>query len=503
MTISPQPPVNDDDPIKERTATSPTEIGNETRKVAHAVMWNYLSFGLGKGMVLVSTMILARLLTTVDFGVVAFTTISISYLSVLKDLGLGAALIQTREDVEEAANTVFTLNLLIGILLTIITIVIAPMVATYFRSPEVTPLLRVLGLTFAIDTLSSIHIVRLRRDLAFNRKLIPDLGRALTKGLISIGFALAGFGAWSLILGQLGGAIVTVILSWIVYPWWPRLRIHKTLAQQLLRYGSTLLLVNILHTTITSADYLIVGRILGDSALGIYTLAYRLPELLIMNLLWVVSAAIFPAYSAIQDKPDLLRKGFLTTIRYIELISVPLCLGMFLVADPLIRVAFGSQWLEAIPVMRILTLFILVYSVGVNAGDVYKATGHPDILVKIGLINVIPMLGALWYGSRYGLVGVALGHLAIGAVRMCLSLFVATKIIKTSWWDIAREIKPAFFSGIALLMTGVPVVFFTADMLPLFRLILITLAGAIGYLTALWILEREELEQVFKLVIKR
>lgn len=485
MTIPSKPPVN------------------ETRKIAHAVMWNYLSFGLGKGMVLISTGILARLLTTADFGVVAFTTLSISYLSVLKDLGLGAALIQTREDIEESANTVFTLNLFIGLLLTIITFAIAPLAAAYFRSPEVTSLLRVLGLTFTIDTLSSIHIVRMQRDLAFNRKLIPDLGRAVTKGVISIGFALAGFGVWSLIYGQVAGSVTTVILSWVVYPWWPRLRIRKTLARQLILYGSTLLAVNILHTTITSADYLIVGRVLGDSALGIYTLAYRLPELLIMNLLWVVSAAIFPAYSAIQDRPDSLRKGFLTTIRYIEMISVPLCLGMFLVADPLVRLAFGSQWLEAIPVMRILTLFVLVYSIGVNAGDVYKATGHPDILVKIGLVNVVPMLAALWYGSRYGLVGVALAHLAVGAVRMWLSLFVATKIIKTSWLDIAREVKPAFLSGAVLLIAGVPVLFLTADMLPLFRLVLITLAGAVGYLTTFWLLEREELRQVLKMVIKR
>lgn len=502
MTIFSQPPINNDDPIKEKTAAFSTEMGNETRKVAHAVMWNYLSFGLGKGMVLVSTVILARLLTTADFGVVAFTTLAISYLSVLKDLGLGAALIQTREDVEEAANTVFALNLLVGILLTIVTIAIAPMVATYFRSPEVTSLLRVLGLRFTIDAFSSIHIVRLQRDLAFNRKLVPDIGRALIKGAVSIGLALAGFGAWSLIYGQIAGAIVTVFLSWIVYPWMPRLRIRKKLARQLLLYGSTLLAVNILHTISTSADYLIVGRTLGDSALGIYTLAYRLPELLIMNLLWVVSAAIFPAYSAVQDKPDLLRKGFLTTLRYVELVSIPLCLGMFLVADPLVRLAFGPQWLEAIPVMRVLTLFILVYSIGVNAGDIYKATGHADVLVKIGLVNTIPMLTALWYGSRYGLIGVALAHLAIGIVRMGLSLFVATKIIKTSWWEIAREIKPAFLSGAALLMLGVPAVYLTMDMIPLFRLILITLAGAIGYLTTLWLLEREELRKVIKMVIR-
>ena len=490
-------------PIVEETAVSSEHTDKETRKVAHAVIWNYLSFGLGKGLVLISTAILARLLTTADFGLVAFTMLAISYLSVLKDLGLGAALIQTREDVEEAANTVFTLNLFIGIGLTIITYMIAPMAAAYFRSPEVTPLLRVLGFTFAINALGAIHSIRLQRELAFNRKLIPDLGRAIAKGVASVGFALAGYGVWSLIYGQLAGGITAVILSWLVYRWRPRIQIHRKLVRQLLLYGSTLLAVNILHTIIASADYLIVGRTLGASALGVYTLAYRLPELLIMNLLWVVSAAIFPAYSAIQNKPDLLRKGFLTTMRYIELISVPLCLGMFIVADPLIRVAFGPQWLDAIPIVRILSLFALVYSIGSNVGDVYKATGNPDILVKLGLISVGPQLFALWYGSRYGLVGIALGHLITSAVRTWLRLFVATRMIKVSWLDIARELRPSFLSGIVLLLCGVPVMFLTADMGPIVRLILITIAGAAGYLLALWFLEREELQNVIRLVIKR
>ena len=480
-----------------------SETQQTTRKTAHAVMWNYLSFGLGKGLVLVSTAILARLLTTHDFGLVGFALLTISYLSVLKDLGLGAALIQKRDNVEESANTVFTLNLLLGMVLTLVTIAIAPLVADYFRNPEVAPLLRVLGFTFVLNALGSIHIIRLQRQLAFNRKLVPDFGRSLAKGGVSIGFALAGFGVWSLIFGQIAGVVTAVILAWIVYPWRPRLRIHRKLASGLLQFGSTLLVVNILSAIVNNADYLVVGRTLGAESLGIYTLAYRLPALLILNLLWVVGAAIFPAYAKIQNQPDVLRQGFLTTIRYIEMISVPLCLGLFVVADPLVRVVFGEQWLEAIPIMRILVLFILINSIGFNVGDIYKATGRPNVLVKLGLVSIIPFLLALWYGSFYGLIGIALAHLVNGFFRTFLRLWMATRLIQVSWFDILRQLQPAFISGLALLLFAVPMVFLTADLVPLLRLILIITAGAVGYLSVLWLLERDQLLQAARLVLKR
>jgi O-antigen/teichoic acid export membrane protein len=480
-----------------------SENQQTTRKTAHAVLWNYLSFGLGKGMVFVSTAILARLLTTEEFGLVGFATLTVSYLAVLKDLGLGAALIQKRDHVEESANTVFTMNLLLGIGLTLVTFAIAPFVANYFREPEVTPLLRVLGLTFVINALGSIHTIRLQRELAFNRKLVPDLGRSLAKGAASIGLALLGFGVWSLIWGQIVGAVTAVILAWIVYRWRPKLTIHRKLGRGLLGFGSTLLFVNILSTVVNNADYLVVGRVLGAESLGIYTLAYRLPELLVLNLLWVVSGAIFPAYAKIQDQPDTLRRGFLTTLRYIEMVSVPLCLGLLIAADPLVRVAFGEQWLEAVPVVRILALFVLVNSIGFNVGDIYKATGRPDILVKLGLVYVGPLLLALWFGSRYGLIGIALAHLSVGFFRTWIRLTVASRLIRVSWFDILKQLQPAFLSGFVLILLAVPITYLTVDLNPLLRLILIALAGAIGYLSVLWFLERDQLQEAIQLILKR
>lgn len=470
------------------------------RKAARAIFWNYASFGLGKVLVLVTIAILARLLAPADFGIVGFATVAVSYLSILKDLGLGAALIQRRQDLEEAADSVFTLNLLLGLVMSLVTIAIAPLAAAYFREPLVTPVLRLLGLTFFLNALGAVHLVRLQRELEFRRKLVPDLGQSFVKGAVSIGCALGGLGVWSLVIGQLAGVLTSVILAWRVFPWRPRLVVNGNLARTLLRYGMSVIGVDALAIITDNFDYLVVGRVLGSVALGVYTLAYRLPELLMLNILWVMAAAIFPAYAAVQNQPETLRRGFLATVRFAEMLSVPLALGLILAADPLVRVAFGEQWLAAIPVMRLLALFALVRSVGSNVGDIYKAVGRPDILVKLGLLNLVVLMPALWFGSRYGLVGVALGHVLAGLFRTVARLFVATRFVKVTWVEILRELKPSVLGGIALTALALPTLYLTAGMAPLARLLLVGLAGATGYLAVLWLLERESMLQAGRLV---
>jgi O-antigen/teichoic acid export membrane protein len=177
---------------------------------------------LSKGLNLVTLSILAHLLTPELFTVVGLATLAIDYLSILNDFGLGAALVHRRDRIEEASNVVFTFNLLIALSLTSLMLVAAPYVAMLFKEPAITPILRWLGFSFTINALGSVHRFRLQRDMGFSKKLIPDMGNTLIKGALSIGCAIMGFGAWSLVYGQLAGMTVATILFWVVVPWRPR-----------------------------------------------------------------------------------------------------------------------------------------------------------------------------------------------------------------------------------------------------------------------------------------
>ncbi|NQV05521.1 lipopolysaccharide biosynthesis protein [bacterium] len=479
--------------IADQPGAPPGGLGDTT---ARAVMWNYASFAAGKALVLVTMAILARLLVPEEFGIVGFATIAIAYLAVFKDLGLGGALIQRKDDVEDAADTVYLLNLAAGALLTLITILVAPAVAAFFDEPLVVPLLRVLSFTFVLESLGAVHLVLLRKNLDFRRKLIPDVGRSLIKGAVSITAAATGFGVWALVWGQMAGVIASVALSWAVVAWRPRYRLHRPLVGPLLRFGVPLMATDIQHAIWVNADYVIVGRMLGDTALGIYILAYRLPELLVQSAWRVISQAAFPVFSTIQDDFDTLQRAFVATIRYVQLLVVPMCVGMLVAADQIVAVVFGSQWEDVVPVLRVMSVFLLVASVAYHAGDVYKAIGRPDVLAKLGGLDLIVLIPALILAAPHGLVAVAWAHATVSVLDTTIRLLVARHFIGVRIRTVITQVIPSWTAGAALAGAATAALMLTSGAGPLVELMAAAAAGAAAYFLVIVRLDRPSVERM-------
>lgn len=480
----------------------PNEYSNHqiAQKAAQGFIWHFAAHFLGKFVVLITTSILARLLAKNDFGLIAVAVVAINYLSVLKDLGLGAALIQRKGNVQEAANTVFTINIGIGLVLSTIAILLAPLVGIYFRDPQVTPVLRWMGISFIINALGSVHTNWLVRDLDYRRKLIPDLGGAFTKGVISIGMAYSGYGVWSLVFGQIAGAVASLVLVWIILPWRPRLSLDRTIVGGLMKFGASVTAIDIINQITDNIDYVIIGRIFGLVPLSIYSLAYRLPEMLLISSLWVMGGVFFPAFSSVQDRPDELRRGFLASVRLVELIAVPICLGLLIAADPIVRVIFGNQWLEVIPILRVLAIYAWVYTLGYHVGGVYKAIGRPDILLGISILTLIIIIPALLIGAKFGIIGVAIGHLVAILIRRVISLGLATRFVNVSILDIFGELRSSFLAALVMAPVALAASYLTAGLDPFLRLALIIPLGALSYLGVLWWIERENLTRLFRMM---
>lgn len=486
--------------VLDPTNQLPEKTQRIVQRTSQGLFWNFLAYGLSKGVLLITLSILARILSKGEFGIVAIAMVAINYLSVIKDLGLGAALIQRRGNIHDVADTVFTFNLVMGLLLSLFIIPLAPFISTYFNDPQVTPVLRWLGVSFFINALGSVHISRLQRDLDFRRKLIPDMGNAIVKGGVSIAMALSGYGVWALVFGQISGALVSVILVWIVMPWRPRLSLNFGLARELIRYGASIMGTDAISITTENFDSIIIGRVFGLTQLGIYGLAYRLPEMLLLSNLWVMGGVLFPAFSSIQEEPSKMRKGFLASVRLIEMIAVPICLGLIIAAHPIIMVLFGEEWLEAVPILRILAIYAWVNSIGYHVGGVYKAMGRPDILLKLSVITLVVIIPALLIGSRFGLIGVAIAQLAAMIIRRVISLVVASKLINVSLSSIFVELKPALMGGVALTIMTLMTLQLTIDLNVLIQLALVVLFGAGSYLGVLWWQERDNLLRVVRIL---
>ena len=418
------------------------------------------------------------------------------------------ALIQRRGDVNEAANTVFTLNIIFGVFLSAILILLAPILAGYIApdsqatAAQVVPVLRWLGLSFFISAIGSVHVVWLMRELDYKRKLIPDIASALIKGVVSISLAYAGYGVWALVIGQLSGALSSVILFWVIVPWRPRWRLDRTVMRSLLKYGFSIIGGDLLSVSIDNLGYIIIASMFGLAQLGIYSQAYRLPEMLLIGNLWIIANVTFPAFANIQEKPDELRRGFLASVRLVQMAAVPICLGLIITADPLIRVWLGEQWLAAIPILRVLALYALVTSIAYHIGDIYKAVGRPDILLKLSLLTLLLMIPVALFGSRFGLIGIAWGYVIAIFIDRVVGILVATRFIKITLMDIFNEMTPSIKGGLAMLVVTLPILFFSVNVHPFIQLSILILSGAASYLGVLWWTERENIIQLIRLIRK-
>ena len=208
-----------------------------TKKATRGMGWNFLSFGGSKLLTLGTLSVLAHLLSPEIFGLVALATLTMDYLSIISDLGFGAALIQKKGSVDGHANTAFSINILANASLTILIFLIAPLAAIFFREPTLTPVLRWLSIMFTIKSFGTIQNVLLERELNFKKRMVADLGNAVVKALVSISLAWLGYGVWSLVAGQLAGAMVASISLWNLSPWKPKLEWETKAAKQMFSYG--------------------------------------------------------------------------------------------------------------------------------------------------------------------------------------------------------------------------------------------------------------------------
>ena len=462
------------------------------RATLHGTFWLYAATYSGKILVFISTVILARLLTQEDFGLAGYALIVISFLDVLNDLGIGAAVIYHRDD-PKVLNTAFWLNLATGVVLFGLTWLVAPLAASFFNDPRIIPLTRVLGFTFPITAVGNIHSALLRKNLTFKRKFIPDMSKAFGKGITAVTLALLGLGAWSLVAAQVVGTIVSVIALWWVMAWRPARQFERQFARPLLGYGVNIVTVNGLGTFINQVDYLIVGRLLGAAALGVYSLAFRIPELLVKDFCANAGQVMFPAYAKIRDDRAALSHGFLITMRYMSLITVPVALGLAAVARPLVLTFFTDKWAEAIPVLSAIALYTLIRSLTFNIGDVYKAQGRPDILTKLSLVTAVLLAPSLWWSAVVvgTITAVAWTQVAVAAITGMITLAVAANMLSTPLRTLVQTFLPALAAGLVMALVVRLLVNQMTAVAPIWQLLAGAMAGAVIYGGIIWFWQRD------------
>jgi O-antigen/teichoic acid export membrane protein len=463
--------------------------GLGTRTV-RGMAWAYGAYGGGRVLVLVSTAILAHLLTPRDFGVVALALVFMSFLESLNELGLGQALIVAAVDEEaDRAQTVFSWSMLLGAGLTILLAALSSPIAGFFHQPQLADLLPVLGLNFVLRALGATHYALARKHLNYRVRTVSEISEVTVRGIVSIVLALSGFGVWSLVIGFVAGVATSTTALWLQVSFRPRFALTRKHLRSLVQFGGALTLVDIGSVIYANTDYLFIGRDLGAASLGLYSIGFRIPELAILNVAHVAADVLFPAYSALD--PKRLREGYLTALRYLTMLTMPLAAGVVALARPMILVIFGHQWAGSVPVARAIAAYTLFATLSIAPGTVLKVTRRIVWMIVFAIPLVVILVGLLLIFTSQGIVAVAVATSVLQATVAPTQAFVVSRQLKLSPWASVRVVIPPLLASAA--MAGVLIGMQQLISTPVVQLIVGVPLGAAIYFTVLWPMTRNEL----------
>ena len=400
---------------------------------------------------LASTMMLSRLLTPEDFGLVAMVTAITGFLSMLKDLGLATATVQ-RDDLTHAqVSALFWVNAGISALLLAAMVAMAPLLARFYGEPRLFWITIVTGLGFLLGGLVVQHQALLRRQMRFTVLAAIDASTFALGVTLATITAWLGAGYWALVYLSLGTGLATVPAVWLACRWRPSLPRREKMAG-LLRFGGHLTIVEILMYIGRNIDNVLIGRFYGAESLGQYSRAYSLLMLPFQQIGGPLATVAIPALSRLQREPARFREALLSLQRLTGLIMIPLAAFMIATGDWLVGIVLGPQWQDAAHLFMILGFAALTEGLGSAGFCVLTTQGRTDRLLQWGILNTIVTVSAIVAGLPWGPRGVAIAYASSGLlIRTPLMFWIAGTVSSVRTSDFYRTMFPFLFASIILL----------------------------------------------------
>jgi O-antigen/teichoic acid export membrane protein len=474
------------------------------QQVLHGMSWNFTS-RLGSQFFQVAfSIILARLLSPKEFGVVGMLLVFTGFAQALADGGLSSALIYRQDATEIHQSTVFWMQTAAGAALSLLFYCGAPAIAAFYGIPLLEPLSRMMAWTFIIQALGLVQSALLMKQFRFKTVAAATLGSTTLSGVIAVLLAHWGYGVWALAWQGLIAISVMTALLWLLSGWRPRFAFDLTAARDMGRYGIYLLGYGSLNYWMRNGTNLLIGKAIGAHGLGIFSRAYTLMLLPLNNVSAVFGQVMFPALVKVKSDMPRFRKHYMMATRLIALVTFPLMVGIAALAKPLILLLLGPKWAEVIPVLQILSFVGLFQSIIHPTGSVYNALGKTRELFHLTIILTVALLLIMVPALRLGIVGITYAYAGWTLLAGYLNLRLVARYMQTSTWAILASVAQiAAIAGIMGLMV------FAIDSGPsrdwpyAARLAVGFLAGAGTYVALCMILRNEAFADFIRLASDR
>lgn len=425
-----------------------------TEKTLSGINWSLINNYSNAIITTVVGIILARLLSPKDFGVIGMVLLFIGIADLFATLGMGQSIIRLKDFNERHIRTATTLTVISSLFIYLFFYLSSPLIASFYNEEKLISIIKVLSFLFPIKGLSTVSYSQIQKEMNFKYIMIINIVNNVMYGLICSIFALLSFGEWSLVYGKLFSTIIATFFTIKKYPIDFRFSIYKKEFKELVGFGGGVSLSNILLYFSSNIDFLVIGKYINATSLGLYTKAFNLMTQSISKVTGGLYNVMFPAFAEAQNYPEKLRIAYLRTIQTVTYFVFPVLVFMIINADYVINGLYGNKWKGAIHTFQILAIGGFFNTTLQFSGAIAHATGKVYIEVIQQLFYFLILGGGVIFAVKFGIEGVAFAVVIALTCMFFAQSWLAIKIIQSSWIDFLKAFIPSFINIILAFITN-------------------------------------------------
>ena len=463
------------------------------KSILNGVLWSSIQTIVQQAFSFIVKLVLARILLPEDFGLVGMAVVFTSFVKVFNDIGIGAALIQRKE--EDLRNEHFHTSFWTGVVWSIflylmIAFLVSPLAASFYEEPILKKLIPVLSIGVLASPINLVHKAQLTKALDFKKIAIIANSCNIFSGILALILAFSGFGVWSLVFNSVASILIAIPFYFKSTGWRPKWIWEKSAFKEIFGFGMYTTGTSVFNNLISKIDYLLIGKFVSAAALGNYTFAFMLTDIVRDQLMGVMNKVMYPVYGQKQNDLKSLKSYYLKIVRYNSLIIYPIMTVILLVGGEFVIFFFGEKWSESILPMRILAVSVMFHMMVNSNTALIRGLGKPKLELQLQLFKAlflyVPIITAGVY--YYGIVGVAIAIVINKALSVIIAQYYLDKLVNVTYKDLYRSIREPLLATLFGLILGSLFKYYLS-----FNYIIITLITLLMFGFIYWISMKDEL----------
>ncbi len=435
----------------EEQKTSPIQQQPVSKnKVISSLIWKFLERGGVQGVQFILSIILARLVTPEDYGVIALLLVFIQIATVFIQSGFNTALIQKKDSDDLDFSSIFYLSFFVAVVLYVILFFTATFVAGFYKSDELTKLLRVISLTLFFGAVNSVQNAFVSKTMQFRRFFFSSMGAVIGSGIVGIVLAYKGFGVWALVFQQLVRDFLICVILWFTVKWRPRLMFSFQRVKTLFSFGWKLLVSGLLDTIFRNIYNLIVGKIYDKETLGYFNRGQQFPQVIATNLDGSIQSVMLPTLSSHNDNVEEVKRITRRSISMSAFLLMPCMFGLAAVAEPLVKVLLTDKWLPCVPFLQLACISYAIYPIHTANLTGINALGRSDIFLKLEIIKKVIIVLNIIITIPLGIYAMAIGQVVSAFIASFINAFPNRKLMNYTYLEQWKDLIPSFLCSIVM-----------------------------------------------------